>query len=767
MAGNVKGITIEFRGDVTPLQKAMKTLNKEANAVNKDLKAVNDALKFNPTSTELLTQKQTLLKTKIGDTEKKVKELKAAQAELDAKGVDKTSAEYMRLEREIVTTESKLESLRKEFKKVENVSLAKVGAQLQDVGGKMKNVGTAMTKYVTGPIVAFATAAIAATNETRELRADLNKLDVAFESTGFSTDDAASSMQDFYRLTGEDDTSIEAANHLAELCDNQKDLATWGDIAAGVYAKFGDSLPLEGLTEAANETAKVGSVTGPLADALNWVGISEDAFNEKLAKCNSEQERSRLITDTLSDAYSNIGQEYLTQSGNITKMRDAELKLKQATADVADALEPLVSTLYEMGADALSFLEPKIKAVSEWFSNLSPGAQKAVVAIAGIVAAVGPLLVVFGSLVTMIGGIMAAGTVAVAVAGGIVAGILAVIAIIVIWLKYGDKIKKFFKDVTKDIVNGVKNWVKAFKEIPAKVKKVFDDVKKAITDKFNAAVDFVKTKIAQIKGFFSNLKLKIPKIGTEALTALITFVKTKIAQIKAFFTGLKLKLPNIGSAALTKVVSAVKTGVAKIKAFFTGLKLKLPSIGSGGLTKVVSAAKSGVGKIKGFFTGLSLKLPSVSIPDFVAKVKEKISSIKTAIKNAKLKLGIKIPKVKVSGGKAPFGIGGKGKLPSFSVDWHKQGGIFKNPTLLMSGNGAMHGVGEAGAEAILPLSELWAHMDGMSNSIVNGVSVLLAAQNANAGEATITIPIYLYPSGPKMGEETVKMYDKYKKILKG
>ena len=57
------------------------------------------------------------------------------------------------------------------------------------------------------------------------------------------------------------------------------------------------------MIESANETAKVGEVTGSLADALNWVGISEDAFNEKLAACSSESERNRLIMETLSGAY--------------------------------------------------------------------------------------------------------------------------------------------------------------------------------------------------------------------------------------------------------------------------------------------------------------------------------------------------------------------------------------------------------------------------------------------------------------------------------
>ena len=55
---------------------------------------------------------------------------------------------------------------------------------------------------------------------------------------------------------------------------------------------------------------KVGQVTGPLADALNWAGESEDAFNEKLAACSSEQERAALITETLNRLYSEAAGNY-------------------------------------------------------------------------------------------------------------------------------------------------------------------------------------------------------------------------------------------------------------------------------------------------------------------------------------------------------------------------------------------------------------------------------------------------------------------------
>ena len=181
---------------------------------------------------------------------------------------------------------------------------------------------------------------VALADETREYREDMAKLDAAFKSAGHSTETAQKAYDDFYKLLGESDRSVEAVNHLAELTKNTEEVAKWSDIAAGVTAKFGDSLPIEGLTEAANETAKVGQVTGVIADALNWAGISEDAFNEKLKKCNSEQERATLITNTLSTEYAAAAAEYNALTASTQAAREATNKMEQAQARLGAAIEP-------------------------------------------------------------------------------------------------------------------------------------------------------------------------------------------------------------------------------------------------------------------------------------------------------------------------------------------------------------------------------------------------------------------------------------------
>lgn len=219
-------------------------------------------------------------------------------------------------------------------------------------------VGFAAVTATVGSLVAKA-------NETQE---DMGKLETAFSQAGYSTEAANGVYKDFVGLMGETDTAVEASNHLAKLCKNQEQLSKWGDIAAGVFATFGDSLPLEGLTEAANETAKTGTVTGSLADALNWAGVNEDEFNQKLAACNTESERAQTITDTLNGIYSDSGQAYRDNNEDLINYRTSQDDMNQALSDLGEILMPIVTDITNFGTSLLEDCEPGL----QWFKDNLP-----------------------------------------------------------------------------------------------------------------------------------------------------------------------------------------------------------------------------------------------------------------------------------------------------------------------------------------------------------------------------------------------------------
>lgn len=224
---------------------------------------------------------------------------------------------------------------------------------------------------------------------TREYREDIGKLKTAYESANKSTELATEIYKEFYSVLGEEDRSVEAVNHLAKLVNNEKDMAKWADIAAGVWGTFGDSLPIEGLTEAANEVAKVGKITGVLADAINWsttksedwnkalsgnekalqafqkatvAGMSaEDAFNEALAACNTEQERATLITDTLNGLYADAAKNYKANNKSIIEARKATSDYTDTMADLGEAMEPVSKDIAVLKSELAKELAPVVK----------------------------------------------------------------------------------------------------------------------------------------------------------------------------------------------------------------------------------------------------------------------------------------------------------------------------------------------------------------------------------------------------------------------
>lgn len=195
---------------------------------------------------------------------------------------------------------------------------------------------------------------------TEEYRIAQGKLDTAFEAAGLSSEAAKQSYTEFYKILGDTDTATEASQLLATLAQDESDIATWAEIAAGVYGTFGDALPIEGLIEAANETAKTGEVTGVLADALNWAGISEDEFNAKLSELSTEAQRNQLIADTLSSTYSKAAKSFEENNESVIKARENQVALDEAMAKVGETIADVKNALLEKFAPAISEIGTKI-----------------------------------------------------------------------------------------------------------------------------------------------------------------------------------------------------------------------------------------------------------------------------------------------------------------------------------------------------------------------------------------------------------------------
>nr|UVX53670.1 MAG: hypothetical protein [Bacteriophage sp.] len=483
----------------------------------------------------------------------------------------------------------------------------KAGANIESFGDKMK-----------GALAGISVAALAASigelvSVTNEFQEDMGKLSVAAQQNNVATDAANGAYRDMVGILGETDQSVEAVNHLFALCgENTQALSDWTNIASGVYATFGDSLPLEGLTEAANETAKVGQVTGPLADAINWaseaavqqgVALSgnqaaidaynsaladgatqEDAFNAALAACNTEQERAQLITDTLNGVYAEAGAQYQQTNADVIAYRQSQSDLTAAMSSLGQAFMPIVTGLTNVATMLLSGVQPAV----QWFVTNLP-----IIApiLAGIVTTIGLLAVALNAS-TIATTAQTVATNAAAAAQGLlnmvmnanpialivtlIAGL--VVAIIGLWNN---------SEAFRNFVTG------AFQQIQQVAQVVID----AIVNFFTVTVP---NAIGVVIGFFQNLWNSIVSVFNGALSTVSGFVSSVVS----FFT---VSVPN----AVSNMLSAAGRIPGQIASFLGNALSSAASFVGSFASSAIQAASQFVSNIVSGLSGLAGRVMSV------------------------------------------------------------------------------------------------------------------------------------------------------------
>lgn len=519
---------------------------------------------------------------------------------------------------------------------------------------KAGGVSNKILKTTAGAVAGVGGALLALVPATEEYRNAQAKLDAAWESCGKTAEQAGEAYNGLYRFLGDSDVAVEAAGHLAQLNLSQEENEQMVKALQGVYATFGDSLPIEGLTEAINHTSKLGEVQGVLADALEWSGISADEFNAQLAKCNTEREREQLILATLSGEYNAASESYEEFAAGLLAQQEAEAKMAEATAQLGEALQPVMTSLTELGADVLADLAPY---VDEFAEESLPEIQEA---LDGVGETVGEVMTFIGEhweIIATIGGIILGIAAAISILSTglsiyntvtaitaavnlaavgpillIVAGIAALIAIIVVCVKHWDEIKAAIDNFVENAINAIDGFVEGVKE------------------KFEAAKEAVSEKVEAIKTAVSEKFENIKSTATEKFEAVKTTISDKVQGAKDTVLGV---FDNIKSGISDKINNARDT------------------------------VKGAIEKIKGFFK-FKWELPKIKLPHF------SISG----------KFSLNPP-----------------SIPKFSVSWYQKGGIFDKPTLFGYGNGMLGGLGENGAEAVVPLEKNTEWMNVLANKL--------------------------------------------------
>ena len=504
-----------------------------------------------------------------------------------------------------------------------NEALDKTAEKASDTGkkteGTFSKIGTAaggLVKAVATAGAALGGAWLAAVEGSREYRTEMGKLESAFATAGHSSEAAKQTYSDLNAVLGDTGQAVEASQHLAVLAKNEKDLSTWTDICTGVYATFGESLPIEGLTEASNETAKTGILTGGLVDALNWAGISEEKFQEKLDKCSNEQERQKLIMDTLNNTYKDASDQYQETNKDVIEAQKAQERLTDAFAEIGRVSEPILTAVKDKVAEMVEAAVPhlenfiqKTKDIITWVKENGDTIDKWVGVILGAGTAIGLFLLILNW-----GTIMAAASKAItavktavfafnavlmanpiALIVSLLAGL--VVAFIYLWNNV-DGFKQFWIDAWKKI----KEYASVAWE---NIKKTFSNIGKWFSEQFQKVQKAGKDAMESIKKWFSDAYKSVTKTFSNIGSWFRDTFQTAWKNIKSVFsswgsffgdlwTKIKNKFSSIGSALGTAMGNAVKSGLNRV------------------IATVERAINKGIGLINGAIN-LANKLPGVNV----------------------------------------------------------------------------------------------------------------------------------------------------------
>lgn len=581
----------QFRKEIQQITENIKTLGSE-------FKVVASAADAEGESIESLSKKNDILNRTVTELEKRL----TAQRNM----LDKSTQLYgeadsrtQKWQRTVNATETELNKLRGQINK-NNTALDKLENATDDADNALEDLGdsadsagsklSAMTVAMGNLISSGIQAAVSAVSNlvssiwnldesTEEFRQAQGRLNTAFENAGYSAETAEAAYDGFYSILGDTDRATEASQLLAQLAENEEDVATWTEIAAGVNGTFGDSLPIEGLIEAANETANVGTVTGVLADALNWVGISEDEFNEKLAQCSTESERNTLIMETLVGQYDDAAAAFQRNNATLIEARENQAAMERTLA----ALGGTIANIKNQLTNALG---PALQGVVSAFNSILSGEE-------GGSASLGAALTqLFASIGELAPQIMQVGR---QILAGIAEGIVAALPTLL------TTAGQIMSQLTSGILGAIPDMVAQLPQIITEFVSFISSQLPEILEQGTVMLNnFTRGLISAIPDFVSQLP--------ELITEFVNFIASSLPQIAESGISILLNLTEgiISSipelvAALPQIIEAIVSGIGSMLGSIVDVGRNIVE----GIWQGISNAASWlVGKITGWFNGV-------------------------------------------------------------------------------------------------------------------------------------------------------------------
>lgn len=680
----VKGITIQFRGDTTDLSRAINKVRNEAKTLDQELRYVNKSLKFNPTSVTMWSQKQKVLTQQVADTKKRLDDLKDVKKQLEAQGLDRNSAEFRELEREVVKADSQLRQFRKELTTVGSARLTALSQSFKKLGAKMTEVGKTLTTSVTMPLTLLGGAAA-------KKFAEVDKVMTLTNSTMGNTEEQAKLLNDAMKEA--------AANSTYGM--NDAATATLNFARAGLTAEQAANALAPAMNLAAGEggdldvvssglVATINGFHGSFDDAAHYADVFANACNNSALDVNSLSEAMSVAAPIFSAAGYSVEDAALYMGVMANNGIDANKAANSLKTGLAKLVSPAKDGAEMMDALGISITNADgtmkdtvtiQKELHDAFANLSESEQIAAASALFGKNQMAPWLALINtapeSVNSLNTSILQNGT-----ANQMAADMMGGFGGALERLKSGiDVAATSLGEALAPTINVVVGWLQ-----------------KAV-DWFNSLDEHTRTMIATIG-------IAVAAIGPIILIfgKLFTVLGTVIGAVSKFIGVAKLVVSFLGGPLTIAIGAAIAVGVLLYKNWdtikekagqlkdwvvdkwnalkdgvssaFASIKETASTVWEGIKTAItnpietaVAFVKTAIEKIKGFLSGWGFELPHIDLPHF-------------SIDPPGWKVGDLL----------------KGSIPRLGIEWYDKGGIFNSPSVI--------GVGEKRPEFVGALDDL-------------------------------------------------------------
>lgn len=302
------------------------------------------------------------------------------------------------IQREMAETANEVEKTENAFKSF-NPEISRVNASFSEISDKVGSVSSVFAP-VSKAVLGIGAAAVATVPATEELRSNLSMLENNARMAGVRIDATRNAFEQFAVVSDEVDSSVEATSNLLQAGFTESNLQRAVENLAGAYLSFPDTLKIESLADSLQETLATGTATGQFAEALDRLGIGAEQFSEQLALIPDEVDRQNYALGALaSKGMAEVYQGWLQNNQALVENREATLGFQQSMAELAELIQPFLTTLTEMASTFMN-----------WFTGLPEGAQAAVVGIGALLAVISPIAGIISSITGALAAAGVAGT---------------------------------------------------------------------------------------------------------------------------------------------------------------------------------------------------------------------------------------------------------------------------------------------------------------------------------------------------------------------